>query len=62
MWLDEMRALYEREGYPRLNATARVCQDVILTKLAASTRLSGGCPGFCVVSVTTHKSAPGSSA
>ncbi len=37
MRLDEMRAHYERdEGYSRLNATARVCQDVILAKLAAS--------------------------
>lgn len=32
-----MRARYEREfGYSRLNATARVCQDVILAKLEAS--------------------------
>lgn len=37
MDLNEMRARYEREeGYSRLNATARVCQDVILSKLAAS--------------------------
>lgn len=37
MGLNEMRARYEREeGYSRLNATARVCQDVILSKLAAS--------------------------
>lgn len=37
MDLNEMRAHYEREeGYSRLNATARVCQDVILSKLAAS--------------------------
>lgn len=37
MNLSEMRAHYEREeGYSRLNATARVCQDVILSKLAAS--------------------------
>ena len=35
MDLNEMRARYEREeGYSRLNATARVCQDVILSKLA----------------------------
>lgn len=37
MDLNEMRARYEREeGYSCLNATARVCQDVILSKLAAS--------------------------
>lgn len=37
MDLNEMRARYEREeGYSRLNATARVCQDVILSKLAVS--------------------------
>lgn len=37
MNLNEMRAHYEREeGYSRLNATARVCQDVVLAKLAAS--------------------------
>ena len=31
MDLNEMRARYEREeGYSCLNATARVCQDVIL--------------------------------
>lgn len=33
----EMRTRYERErGYSRLNATARVCQDVVLSKIAAS--------------------------
>lgn len=32
-----MRARYGRKfGYSRLNATARVCQDVILAKLEAS--------------------------
>lgn len=37
MDLNEMRARYEREeGYSCLNATARFCQDVILSKLAAS--------------------------
>lgn len=37
MNLNEMRVRYEREeGYSRLNATARVCQDVILSKLAIS--------------------------
>lgn len=37
MDLNEMRARYEREeGYSHLNATARVCQDVILSKLAVS--------------------------
>lgn len=37
MDLNEMRARYEREeGYSCLNATARVCRDVILSKLAAS--------------------------
>ena len=37
MNLNEMRTRYEHEeGYSRLNATARVCQDVILSKLAAS--------------------------
>lgn len=37
MDLNEMRTRYERkEGYSRLNATARVCQDVILSKLATS--------------------------
>lgn len=37
MNLSELRARYEREeGYSRLNATARVCQDVILAKLASS--------------------------
>lgn len=37
MNLNEMRSLYERdEGYSRLGATARVCQDIILSKLAAS--------------------------
>lgn len=37
MDLNEMRARYEREeGYSCLNATARVCQDVTLSKLAAS--------------------------
>ena len=37
MNLSELRARYEREeGYSRLNATASVCQDVILAKLAAS--------------------------
>lgn len=38
MDLNEMRALLRggEEGYSASNATARVCQDVILSKLAAS--------------------------
>ncbi len=37
MDLNEMRTRYERKGgYSHLNATARVCQDVILSKLATS--------------------------
>lgn len=34
--LSEMRRSYERKGYSALNATARVCQDVILEKIARS--------------------------
>lgn len=37
MNLNDMRSHYERnEGYSRLNATARTCQDVILNKVATS--------------------------
>ncbi len=34
--LADMRAAYEERGYSALNATARVCQDVILRKIAES--------------------------
>lgn len=38
MDLHALRTYYEHErGYSRLNATARTCQDVVLSKLASST-------------------------
>lgn len=34
--LADMRRMYEDRGYSTLNATARVCQDVVLSKIAGS--------------------------
>ena len=36
MDLAQMRQAYEQDGYTQLNATARVCQNVVLAKVAAS--------------------------